>query len=82
MFTYFHCRIESGAKDKFRVDAETGLVSVEMGANLDLNLFGREYQLTVLAIDRGTPPLTGTTQVHISITDVNNKDPVFNPDRR
>ena len=30
----------------------------------------------------GTPPLTGTTLVTITITDVNNKRPIFSPDRR
>ena len=35
--------------------------------------------LQVLAIDRGTPPLTGHTQVRINITDVNNKPPFFIP---
>ncbi len=72
-------RIEGGARDKFRIDAQTGLVTVESGANLDRDLYGSQYTLTVLAIDRGTPPKTGTTSVKITITDINNKLPEFDP---
>ena len=75
-------RIESGAKDKFRIDAVSGSISLEPGASLDWNEYGKEYTLTVVAADRGTPSLSGDTTVIIRITDVNNKDPVFSPDRR
>lgn len=75
-------RIEQGARDKFRVDAVTGLVAVETGANLDWNLFGKEYELIVGAVDRGNPPLSSSTVVRVTITDTNNKYPVFDPDRR
>ena len=75
-------RIEDGARDKFRIDPVSGAIYVETGANLDWNLYGKEYSLTVAAADRGTPSLSGETTVTILITDVNNKDPVFSPDRR
>lgn len=35
------------------------------------------YSLTVLAIDKGTPPKTATATVSIKVTDVNNKAPVI-----
>ena len=40
-------RIESGARDKFRIDAELGVIVVESGANLDRDVFGKEYTLKV-----------------------------------
>ncbi len=35
-----------------------------------------------MAIDKGTPPLTGTTQLVVNILDVNNKPPEFLPPSR
>jgi hypothetical protein len=75
-------RIESGAQDKFRVDPDSGALTVEYGANLDRDKFPHSYSLKVTAIDRGTPPKTGTGSVSITITDVNNKIPQFNPNQR
>ena len=72
-------RIESGAKDKFRINAETGVIIVEAGANLDRDSYGGKYSFAVLAIDRGTPPNTGYTTVEITVTDINNKMPKFEP---
>ena len=46
-------RIDSGARDKFRIDAGTGQITVESRANLDRDIYEKEYKLTVLAIDRG-----------------------------
>ena len=73
-------RIEGGARDKFRIEAQQGVITVETGADLDRDRYGSEYLLRVVAIDRGTPPLTGTTAVNVTITDVNNKMPTFDPD--
>ena len=54
----FIYRIESGASDKFRIDFRTGVVEVEKKADLDREQV-EEYTLSISAIDRGTPPLTG-----------------------
>ncbi len=40
-------RIDSGAKDKFRIDAQTGLITVESGADLDRDVYGARYTLRV-----------------------------------
>lgn len=37
------------------------------------------YTLTVIAVDRGSPQLTGTATVKISIVDVNDNQPTFPP---
>ena len=49
-------RIQSGARDKFVINTETGLISVSAGANLDPDLSSPSlttYTLEVLAIDGG-----------------------------
>ncbi len=47
-------RIDNGARDKFRINDQTGSIIVESGASLDRDLYGDSYILEVLAIDRGT----------------------------
>ncbi|CAL1529751.1 unnamed protein product, partial [Lymnaea stagnalis] len=72
----FIYRIESGALDKFRINFQTGAVEVEKGADLDRE--SKEiYTLTISAIDRGTPPLTGNCSLKITLTDVNDEAPIF-----
>ena len=75
-------QIQSGSRDKFRIDARSGNISIELGADLDRDVYGAHYTLVVLARDRGTPQLSGSTRVHILITDVNNKIPTFSHDHR
>ena len=73
-FDYF---IISGSFDKFSIDSSTGDVYIKPGATLD-----REtqdfYNITVYAIDHGSPPKTGTAVVSIDINDVNDVAPRFN----
>ena len=73
-------RIQAGAKDKFVINPETGMISVSEGANLDPDLTLPStlgYLLEVVAIDGGlgSERLTGWTSVTVNITDVNNKPP-------
>ncbi len=75
-------RIRSGARDKFSVDPDSGLVSVSPGASLDPDLpgGGTEYRLELAAVDGGigTPArLSGTAEVVVTVIDINNKPPVF-----
>ena len=74
----FLYRIDSGAGDKFRINFQTGEITVENGARID-----REekdtYTLNVSASDRGAVSLDGHCQVIISISDVNDEAPVFDP---
>lgn len=69
-------RIDSGAFDKFRIDAVSGILTVEKGAILDREMMAK-YQLNVSAIDRGTPSNHGKCQVIIYIGDVNDESPFF-----
>ncbi|XP_013115891.2 cadherin-23 [Stomoxys calcitrans] len=75
-------RIQSGAKDKFVINSETGVISVAHGANLDPDLTDNKtmlYTLTVLAIDGGigNTQLMNTATVNLTIKDVNNKLPLL-----
>ena len=73
-------RIQAGAKDKFVINTETGMISISEGANLDPDLTLPStlgYLLEVVAIDGGlgSERLTGWTSVTVNVTDVNNKPP-------
>ncbi|XP_063703738.1 LOW QUALITY PROTEIN: cadherin-23 [Culicoides brevitarsis] len=75
-------RIQSGAKDKFVIGADTGVISVAIGASLDPDLTQPKtlhYSLVVLALDGGIgdQQLQTSCLVNITIKDVNNKSPVF-----
>ncbi|XP_041988601.1 cadherin-23 isoform X1 [Aricia agestis] len=71
-----------GARDKFVIDARTGLLAVAPGASLDPDRAEprvTHYALTVIALDGGIgeQQLTAAVLVNITIVDVNNKPPVF-----
>ncbi|XP_059167286.1 cadherin-23-like isoform X3 [Physella acuta] len=72
----FIYRIESGALDKFKINFETGELRVDNGAELDRETKD-EYTLVLSAIDRGTPPRTGSSTLKITLLDVNDEVPVF-----
>ncbi|XP_042895459.1 cadherin-23 isoform X2 [Parasteatoda tepidariorum] len=75
-------RIQSGAQDKFVIDANTGVISVARGANLDPDRTipkSNYYLLDVVALDGGIgiEQQQSRVPVNISIMDVNNKAPKF-----
>ncbi|OWK56059.1 Cadherin-23 [Lonchura striata] len=68
-------RIEGGGLDRFLIDATTGVIRV---ANITIDREERDaYRLTVVAVDQGTPALSGTATVSIVIDDVNDCQPEF-----
>ncbi|KAL2303266.1 hypothetical protein Nmel_010731 [Mimus melanotis] len=68
-------RIEGGGQDRFVIDAATGVIRV---ANIPIDREERDsYRLAVVAVDQGTPALSGTTTVSIVIDDVNDCRPEF-----
>ncbi|XP_067010919.2 cadherin-87A [Anabrus simplex] len=69
-------RIQKGAFDDFAVDEETGLVTVVSKLDYDRR---NVYNIELIAVDGGTPALTGTTTVTVSVLNSNDKDPVFEP---
>ncbi|RXN05944.1 cadherin-23-like isoform X2 [Labeo rohita] len=68
-------RLDSGAQDRFIVDALSGAVVV---GNATLDREERSsYRLVVIATDRGTPPLSGTATLTVVLDDVNDSRPRF-----
>ncbi|XP_060081086.1 cadherin-23-like [Ylistrum balloti] len=68
--------ITFGAKDDFKIDSDTGIIFVGPAAALDYDATPF-YNITVEAVDQGSPPRTGLTTVQITIEDANNKSPSF-----
>ncbi|XP_070545455.1 LOW QUALITY PROTEIN: cadherin-23-like [Ptychodera flava] len=62
--------------DYFSISPSDGDLRVKKGVELD-----REqtdvYNITIVAEDRGTPSLSGTTIVQVMVSDINDNDPVF-----
>lgn len=58
----------------FDIAAATGVISVNSALDAAIQ---STYFLTVSAVDGGTPPLTGTCQVQITVNDLNDKTPTF-----
>ena len=91
-------RIESGAREKFTIDANTGLVKLDDDTNLDKDAFGSFYTLKIVADDlasinnnqlstsKAVHNVTNSTQnvcyLMIEIQDVNNKKPQFVSDTK
>ncbi|PIK51025.1 putative cadherin-23, partial [Apostichopus japonicus] len=68
--------IRSGSLDDFFITKD-GNISVS--GNLDRDVVAN-YSLEIVASDRGTPLREDSCQVTITVTDVNNKPPTFEPD--
>ncbi len=59
---------------RFAVDERTGLISLD--AYLDREITD-SYALNLRAVDLGSPPLTATAQLKITVSDVNDHPPEF-----
>ncbi|CAH1406526.1 unnamed protein product [Nezara viridula] len=75
-------RINEGAKDKFVIEPNTGVVTTSLGASLDPDLSqprGDLYRLEVVAIDGGlgVAQQTSSVSVTVRVRDVNNKAPIL-----
>lgn len=75
-------RIQTGAEDKFILDATSGIIRVAQGASLDPDNMQPKtnmYLLTVIALDGGIGEnqKKASVLVNITIKDVNNKPPVL-----
>ena len=83
-FSKIAYRIETGAQDKFVIDATSGVISVAPGAYLDPDRTypkSKVHALTIVALDGGLgdQQMWAACQVNISIVDVNNKPPTLRP---
>lgn len=68
--------IQGGSFNHFAIDHISGLIYTSSKLDYDQH---SSYAIKTLAIDKGTPELTGSTTVFINIINVNNKSPEFNP---
>lgn len=58
--------------EAFKINKDSGLVT----SRRRLQSYER-FNLTVVATDKGQPPLWGTTLLHIEVIDINDNRPVF-----
>jgi len=72
----FQFFIVNGSDNKFHVDITTGKLSVQINSKLDKEAQDN-YNITIMAIDQGAPPLTGTTVFEVTLIDVNDELPEF-----
>nr|KAG5699632.1 hypothetical protein BaRGS_005080 [Batillaria attramentaria] len=77
----FQYKLEAGNEGSwFRIDANSGRIETT-----GLGILDREtvpaYDITVVAVDTGIPPQTGTCTVRVILDDVNDNGPVFDPPR-
>uniref|UniRef100_A0A182Y7D4 Cadherin domain-containing protein n=1 Tax=Anopheles stephensi TaxID=30069 RepID=A0A182Y7D4_ANOST len=69
-------RIQQGSFDDFTIDNTTGVVSIARKLDFDRR---NTYQMEIVASDSGTPSLSGTTMLTVSIINSNDKAPYFTP---
>jgi len=75
-------RIETGARDKFYIEAATGQIKITENTDLDRDVFGDSYLLKVSASNSGKKLSSGLDSrdecyVRVEVKDVNNKRPRF-----
>lgn len=69
----FYFSIESGNKNSsFAIDPFSGIISVNSTLDREQSPL---YNLTITATDNGSPPATGTTNVVVTIGDINDNAP-------
>ncbi|XP_063532868.1 cadherin-related tumor suppressor [Cydia strobilella] len=66
--------IKEGDADLFKINASTGQISLLRTLDREIQ---DEYTLSLVAMDTGSPPLTGSGTVKIIIQDVNDNSPIF-----
>uniref|UniRef100_A0A182F4L6 Protocadherin-16 n=1 Tax=Anopheles albimanus TaxID=7167 RepID=A0A182F4L6_ANOAL len=66
--------LKEGDTDYFKINASTGEISLLRALDRELQ---EEYILTLVAMDTGSPPLTGTGTVRVVVQDTNDHSPEF-----
>ncbi|NXV11750.1 CAD23 protein, partial [Cepphus grylle] len=64
--------IEGPGAEAFKINKDSGLIT----SRRRLQSYER-FNLTVVATDKGHPPLWGTTMLHVDVIDINDNRPVF-----
>ncbi len=63
-----------GGAGRFRVDQETGVITLEVPLDRETQ---DEYRLVITAQDQGRPTRSANTSLEISVTDINDNAPIF-----
>uniref|UniRef100_A0A182PJ69 Cadherin-related tumor suppressor n=1 Tax=Anopheles epiroticus TaxID=199890 RepID=A0A182PJ69_9DIPT len=66
--------LKEGDTDFFKINASTGEISLLRALDREMQ---EEYILTLVAMDTGSPPLTGTGTVRVMVQDINDHNPEF-----
>ncbi|TMW50753.1 hypothetical protein DOY81_004167, partial [Sarcophaga bullata] len=66
--------LKEGDTDLFRINASTGEITLQLALDREAKA---EYTLTLVAMDTGSPPLTGTGVVKVIVQDMNDHSPEF-----
>lgn len=66
--------LKEGDTDLFRINASSGDIALLKPLDREQQ---SEYILTLVAMDTGSPPLTGTGIVRVEVQDINDNGPVF-----
>ncbi|XP_021925581.1 cadherin-87A isoform X2 [Zootermopsis nevadensis] len=69
-------RIQKGGFEDFKIDEETGVVAIANKLDFDHR---STYNIEIIAVDGGSPVLTGTATLTIMVLNSNDKDPYFDP---
>uniref|UniRef100_A0A8D8JF25 Cadherin-87A n=1 Tax=Culex pipiens TaxID=7175 RepID=A0A8D8JF25_CULPI len=69
-------RVQQGSFDDFAIDNQTGVVTIARKLDYDRR---NTYQMEIVASDMGTPSLSGTTTLTVSVINSNDKAPYFTP---
>ena len=70
--------IASGGNDQFQINSTSGQITTVVRLDREKN---SNYNLTVLAVDRGSPARTATTTVSVTVDNVNDDPPLFSSPR-
>lgn len=62
------------AKDHFRIAAESGIITLAKALDRETK---DSYNITIKAVDQGTPQLSSITSLLVLVLDVNDNPPEF-----
>lgn len=68
--------IQKGAYEDFQIDNTSGTVVVSSKLDFDRR---NTYNIEIIAVDHGSPSLTGTTTLTVNVINTNDKLPYFIP---
>ncbi|XP_033742322.1 LOW QUALITY PROTEIN: protocadherin Fat 4-like [Pecten maximus] len=75
---FYYTILGGNLNNAFKINAGTGIVSTSGSGNLDREIDAM-YNITVGAVDSGVPPQTGSATVRVTLEDINDNSPYFDP---